>query len=50
MVELRDSPQRRAPQRLGVMDDVKLPVSLKTRHSAIEGGDKLTQVVDKCLS
>ena len=45
--ELSDPPQRRLPQRLGILHDVTLAVALGTWHPAIQRGDQLAQVVDK---
>lgn len=39
--ELCDAPQRRLPQRLGILRDVALAVALETRHTAIQRGDQL---------
>jgi hypothetical protein len=41
--------QRRAFQRLRIKSDVTFTLSFEARHAAIESGDELAQVVDKCL-
>jgi hypothetical protein len=48
-LELFYALQRREPQRLGVMRDVALSVALEARHTGIEGGNELAEVVDKRL-